>query len=168
MRRAAARLDLEPREPLVADADLQVGRLGDDRRVRAPLVDQRVGAEARVLLVHDRGDDETAGAKAALRALTRAASIIAATPPFMSCEPRPYSRPSRSTGSNGAAIPSTPTVSMWPQSISERSGRAALEHADDVRPPGRRLLHLHVETEPAQVAGDECRDARLPRAPGHE
>ncbi len=53
---------------------------------------------------------------------SRAASIIAATPPFMSCEPRPYSRPSRSTGSNGAGMPSTPTVSMCPHSISVRPG----------------------------------------------
>ena len=53
-------------------------------------------------------------------ATMRAASIIAATPPFMSWAPRPYRRPSRWTGSNGAVIPSTPTVSVWPQNIRDR------------------------------------------------
>ena len=57
-------------------------------------------------------------------AITRAASIIAATPLFMSWEPRPKMRPSRSTGSNGAFMPATPTVSMWPQNISDRPALA--------------------------------------------
>ena len=53
VRGAPARLDLEPREALVADRDLQVGRLGDHGGVGAPAADQRVGADAGVLLVHD-------------------------------------------------------------------------------------------------------------------
>ena len=53
----------------------------------------------------------------------RAAARIAATPPFMSWAPRPKSLPSRTTGSKGAAMPSTPTVSLCPQSISAGPGR---------------------------------------------
>ena len=83
------RLDLEPRESLVADRDLQVGGLGHDGAVGAPAGHERVGAEAGVLLVDDRRDDQAARGAARPRATTRAASIIAATPPFMSCEPRP-------------------------------------------------------------------------------
>ena len=61
-----------------------------------------------------------------------AADIIAATPPFMSCAPRPYSRPSRSTGVNGSVIPTTPTVSVWPQNISVRPLVRPSSDADDV------------------------------------
>ena len=54
----------------------------------------------------------------------RAAPRIAATPPFMSCAPRPKSLPSRRTGSKGAAMPSTPTVSLCPQSMRAGPPRA--------------------------------------------
>ncbi len=97
VRGAAARDDLEPREALVADREPQVGRLGDDRRIRAPVAHERLGAEALVLLVHDGGDNEPARASSRARACA-AAAIIAATPPFMSCAPRPYSRPSCTRG----------------------------------------------------------------------
>ena len=53
--------DVDPRESLVADGDREVGRLGHDRRVGAPRLDERVGADARMLLVDDAGDDEPAG-----------------------------------------------------------------------------------------------------------
>ena len=49
-----------------------------------------------------------------------AAIMHAATPAFMSYPPRAYRRPSRTTGSKGRSMPSTPTVSRWPFSISVR------------------------------------------------
>ena len=82
--------------------------------------------------------------------------------PSCPATPRPYSRPSRTTGANGALMPSTPTVSMWPQNISDGPG-APLEHADDVRPSRRDLLQVHLETERAQMIGDRSRDAPLRR-----
>ena len=51
--RASSRFNLEPGKTLVPDRDAQIGRLGDHRRVGAPAADQRVGADAGVLLVHD-------------------------------------------------------------------------------------------------------------------
>ncbi len=49
---------------------------------------------------------------------TSVAISIAATPPFMSQAPRPYSRPSRSAGVKGSLVQpsrgSTVTTSMWP------------------------------------------------------
>ena len=53
------------------------------------LCHERVGADARVLFVHDGGDDEATVREPPLARACAAASIIAATPPFMSCEPRP-------------------------------------------------------------------------------
>ena len=58
-------LDLDPLEALVRDGNRQVGRLGDHGAVGAPARDERVGADARVLFVHDAGDDELAGVEAA-------------------------------------------------------------------------------------------------------
>ena len=89
VRGTAARLDLEPGESLVGHADLQIGRFGHDGKVGLPPADQRVGADTRVLLVDDGGDDQTAAREKPRSAATRAASIIAATPAFMSCAPRP-------------------------------------------------------------------------------
>src|SRR5262245_10626330 len=64
VRRAAAGFDFDPREALVADADLEIGRLGHDRRVGGPGRYQRIGPEARVLLVDDGRDNEAAAWKA--------------------------------------------------------------------------------------------------------
>src|SRR6266851_1315771 len=50
----------------------------------------------------------------------RAATMIAASDAFMSYAPRPYTRPSRTTGENASAIPPAPTVSMCAFSISDR------------------------------------------------
>ncbi len=52
-----------------------------------------------------------------------AATTIAATPPFMSAAPRAESRSPSTRGSNGAAIPATPTVSRWPLSTTVRPVR---------------------------------------------
>src|SRR5947208_2916975 len=46
------------------------------------------------------------------RAASRAVTMIAARLAFMSYAPRPYTRPSRTTGENAAAIPPAPTASM--------------------------------------------------------
>jgi len=53
-------LELEGDEAAVCDRDLQLGRLGDDRRVRGPARDDRGRADAACLLVADGGDDDVA------------------------------------------------------------------------------------------------------------
>src|SRR5579862_6294444 len=49
-----------------------------------------------------------------------AATIAAASAPFMSYAPRPYKRPSSTRGSSGPSMPPNPTVSKCPLSRSER------------------------------------------------
>src|SRR5688500_16074482 len=61
VRGAAARLNLEPGESLVADADLQIRWFGHDGRIRRPLLDEGIGADARILLVDHGGDDHAPG-----------------------------------------------------------------------------------------------------------
>jgi len=48
VRGVPASLDVEPREALVADTDLQIRRLGHNGGVRRPAGDERVGPDARV------------------------------------------------------------------------------------------------------------------------
>ena len=85
----------------------------------------------------------------------------------MSCEPRPYSRPSRSTrierrahalDADGVDVPAE----------HQRAARArALEHADDIRPSRRDFLHCDVEAEPrACAAAIASRNRPSPAAPG--
>ncbi len=62
---AARRHDLTPREALVADGHVEIGRLGDDAGIGTPARHERIGADARVLLVDDAGDDDLSGGQAA-------------------------------------------------------------------------------------------------------
>ena len=125
MGRDARGLHLDPLEPPVTDADRRgPSASGDDGRVRLPVPGRGVRADACVLLVRDDGATITRPTRPPGEdASRRAAPRIEATPPFMSCAPRPKSLPSRTTGSKGAAIPSTPTVSLCPQSIREGPAR---------------------------------------------
>lgn len=54
-------LDLGPHEALVGDDNLQLGRLGDDRRIGADRAQHLLNAEARVLLVGHGGHDHVPG-----------------------------------------------------------------------------------------------------------
>ena len=64
MRRTSARLERDPLKAFVRDRHVETGRLGHDGRVGAPLRDQRLGADARVLFVDDRRDDDAAAIEA--------------------------------------------------------------------------------------------------------
>ena len=153
--------------PLWPTRDRQVGRLGDDRGVGAPLLHQRVGADARVLFVDDRGDDRAGRAASRRSRDARAAAIIAATPPFMSCAPRPYSRPSRSTGMNGSVMPATPTVSVWPQNISVRPWLAPSSTPTTLGRPG--ATSSTCTSRPARASRRRRRRrSLLARRAGHE
>ena len=79
---ATRHLDLAQDEPLVRDDELQLGGLGDDRRVRPDPSQHLLGVEAGVLLVGDRGDHHVAG-EVEVRG-SRAAMSAAATLAFMS------------------------------------------------------------------------------------
>ena len=68
--RASGDLDLAPDEALVRHHQLQLGRLGHDRGVRADPAQHLLHAEARVLLVGDGGHDDVPGEPGA-RSLAR-------------------------------------------------------------------------------------------------
>ena len=167
MRRAPARLDLGPRESFVPDTDLQVRRLGHDRGVGAPFRDEHVGPDARVLLVDDRRDDQAALAEAAIAREPRGidhrghAALHVLRPAAV--EPAApldgIERRGHAVDADGVDVPAQ----------HQRAPRlAAIEHADHVGPPRRRLLHLDVEPEPAHVTGDRLRDLRFAGGAGHE
>ena len=89
VRRASLRLHLHPLEAFVRDGDPQLGRLGHDAGVGAPRV---TSASAPMLACSSSTTHAMTMRPAASppdSAITRAAPIIAATPPFMSCDPRP-------------------------------------------------------------------------------
>src|SRR5579862_527998 len=104
----AARLDLERDEPAVRDRQLQLRRLHHDRRVRVDALEHGLRSDGAELLVGDEGENDVA------------ATIAAASAPFMSYAPRPYKRPSSTRGSSGPSMPPNPTVSKCPLSRSER------------------------------------------------
>ena len=66
---ASRHLDLGPHEALMRDDHFELGRLGDDRGVGTDRAQRLLHADARVLLVGDRGDDDVAG-ETELRGLT--------------------------------------------------------------------------------------------------
>jgi hypothetical protein len=61
MRGAPARLDAHPLEPLVRHRHVETGGLGNHRGVGTVRGHEGVGAETRVLLVHDGRHDDAAG-----------------------------------------------------------------------------------------------------------
>jgi len=79
--------DVHPDEPTMGGADSQSSGLSDNCRVRRIRRRAVHACQAFVLLVDDSGDENLpAGIRVAPFA---AAAHIAATPPFMSAEPRP-------------------------------------------------------------------------------
>ena len=82
------------------------------------------------------------------------------------CRARGGGRPA-STGSKGAVIPSTPTVSMWPQSISVRPGASRLATTPTTfgRPGATSVTSTSM---PAAVSADAIRSATpaSPAPPG--
>ena len=86
---AARALDghVEPDEALVGEGELEMAGLGDDRGVGFEVARHLLRAEAGIFLVGDAGDEDVA--REAHVARRAAATIMAATPPFMSKEPRP-------------------------------------------------------------------------------
>ena len=152
--------------PLCPTASWQIGRLGDDGHVGAPLAHERFGAEAHVLLVDDGGHDEPAARPRSAPGRRRRQSSPPRRPSCPARRARRAGRP-RSRGSNGSAMPSTPTVSMWPQNIIDGPGVGAVEHADRrsagrARPPASRRRG----PPPASLAGTTSATAASPGAPG--
>ena len=161
------RLDLDPGEALVADRDLQIGRLGDDgarRRASASPARRR-----RCSRTPRRRPPRRSRRPARKPPLARdRAPRRSSRRRRPSCPARRgrTSRPSRSTGSNGAAMPSTPTVSMCPQNISERPGRRPSSTPMTFGRPGATSCISTSSPMRAQVRGDGlARSAPRPPRP---
>ena len=94
--------------PGVGDDDVERRRLRDDRQVaRRAGPDRGERPLAAVLLGRHERDEQLALRAPRARPLRRSARTaprIAATPPFMSQAPRPYSRPSRISPPHGSAV----------------------------------------------------------------
>ena len=72
-------------------------------------------------------------------------------------------------GSNGAVMPATPTVSMWPQNISDRPGARPSSVADDVGAAGRDVLRLDASGRCRRIAAvSVARDGRFAGRAGHQ
>ena len=164
--RAARHAHFAPHEPLVRDRDLQLGWLGDDRRVGVHRAQHLLDAEARVLLVGDGGDDEVAGEAQARR----------------------LARGEQGGRDAGLHVVGATTV----EAVAVDARRVRIGHALDVdgvdvpaeqeRAPAARApcAHQHARTagglleqigfQPGLVGpcGDEAGDLRLPRAAGDE
>ena len=91
-----------------------------------------------------------------------AARSIAAKPDFMSAAPRPYMRPSRTTGSN-ASGPHGPTTSRCPSSIEAGAVARAGEPADDVGPAGQHVPHVDLHAEALEAPGEPGGERPLAR-----
>ena len=91
-----------------------------------------------------------------------AARSIAAKPDFMSAAPRPYMRPSRTTGSN-ASGPHGPTTSRCPRSMRLGPPPDAGEPADDVGPAGEHVPQRRPRCRDLRGAGRGTR--RTPPRP---
>ena len=97
------------------------------------------------------------------RTASAPATMIAASPAFMSYEPRPCIRPFSTAGSNGRSMPPTPTVSMCAFRSSVLPPPEPRAIPTVLKRPGRDLLDLHLEPGVLQPPGDEARDLPLPR-----
>ena len=168
VRGAPARLDVDPGEALVTDADLQVGGFGDDRARRPS--SSRTSASAPMLAYSSSTTAATIsrpsfeatlgrrprrvnhGGHAALHVL-RTAAVEAVR---------------RISGVNGASMPSTPTVSMCPQNISDRPGARPSSTPMTFGRPGATSCSCTSSPMRRMCAGDRRRDPRFARGARHE
>ena len=144
----------------VGDDDVEVRRLGDDRQVAGRAGPDRGERPLPAVLLgrHERDEQlaRRAGRGRPPRRAPGRAARIAATPPFMSQAPRPYSAPSRISPPHGSTVQvaGSPggTTSRWPDRMTRRPpGRP--EPPDDDRQ--RRPRHLLAR--PVRVGADRRR-----------
>ena len=159
---------LDPREPLVGDGDRQAGRLGHHRRVRVPRTHQRLGPEAGAFFVDHRRHDQAAGRQAAgRRELPRrvdhrgqaALGVLRAPSVQPSVPLHRIERPGHPLDADRIQVPAEHEGAAGPP---------ALEHTDDVRPPGGDLLPRDVEPGRAHRGRHGVRDRPLATRSRHQ
>jgi len=166
MRRPPTRDDIEPGKPFMPDGQLQVRRLGHDRRVRPPFANQRLGAKTLVLFIDDGGDDQPAAGPclsqdarggdhrghATLHVLRTAAEEPAVFDPGNERVDHPFH-------ANRIEMPA------------EHHGRArsgGLEEPDDIGTTGSGLLQPNIESGGEQRGAAHLGDLRFARRARHE
>ena len=131
--------------------------------VRAVPRRERLGAGALPLLVDHAGEQQVAAQAARRRrAAPRRRGASPRSRDFMSAAPRPYMRPSRTTGSN-ASGPHGPTTSRWPRSMRLGPSAGAGQPADDVGPAGEHVPQVDLHAEALQAPGEVGGERRLAR-----
>ena len=156
----------DPLKALVRDRDVETGRLGDDgasARHGRPAPRRRCWRALR----RRRRDDQPAGARPPPSAITRARQSSRRRRP--SCPARRGRRAGRreSPGRTGRAMPATPTVSVWPQNISERPGARPSSTPTTFGRPGRDLGSRRRDRS-RELAAIRRATSASPRAPGDE
>ncbi len=159
--------DVDPGESLVGHCHGHVGRLGHDRRVGAPALDERFRAQAGVLLVGHRRDNQSPGGQStsgqnpggadhrrdsALHVLS-----TAAVQPALA-----FDRIERRRHAGHADRVQVTAEHQRPP------GRPSVEHAHDIGPAGGGVGHLDLQAGGTQGLGDGARHLALTGRPGHE
>ncbi len=164
MRGAAARRDLEGDEALVRDADPLLGGLADDRGVGAQRARDRLGADRRDLLVGDGSQDDVAAqavdpGHGEHRRREAALHVVGAAPVQAPALDQRLGRAPRAAEADRVGM-----------SVQEqgRAAAAATRDRDHVRPPGRGVRELDLETRGAAPLGNEARQLALTRTSGDE
>ena len=167
-----------PRISLVRQADLQLGRLGDDGAVHLAPVDHAGGAQTRVLLIGDSGQHEIArefdaavdqGLHGADTGGQRSLHVVgsASEHPTVadgSGEGVGHSRyPHRiDVGVEHEGSPPPPSPSPPSPSPSPPTPTTALQRCEDADTARLRLDHLHSEAERSQDVADQACDLAFP------
>ena len=153
--------------PLCPTAIARIGRLGDDGAVGGPALDERVGADARMLFVDDGGDHEAAGRESLLRDRAgrgnhrgdAALHVLRAAAVQPAIALRRRERIAHAGDADGIGVAAE----------HERASlRPSLEDADDIGPAGCHGLDRHVEPEAAHRGGDRGGDLLFARRARHE
>jgi hypothetical protein len=167
MRRASTRLDVDPCKTLVSHRDLKVGRFRHDGSIRGPSGDQRIRADAGVLLVNYGRDHETSTLETALchhasridHCRNAALHVLRATA---------VEAPLAHIG-NERCLHAVDADSIDVPAEHQRLTRLpAFEHSDHIRSPGCDGLHLDIEAGRTHAVGEDRRDLSLSLRARHE
>jgi hypothetical protein len=159
-------LHRDPLKAFVRDGNVEPGRLGHDRGVGTPACDERVGAKARVLFIHDGGDDETAALEATGQ-LACGADHRGDAPLHVLCAAAVQT----AVADLGVEGPDHPGNSDRVRVSAEHQRSAwcsAVEHANHIRTAGRDLSNLDTQADGLELAGDPAGDVRFTARSRHE
>ena len=159
--------NVDPGKALVTERNLQVGGFGYDRRVGRPLPHKRVRADACVLLVHHRRDDEPALFEATLRRGPRRVDHRGQSTLHI-LRPAAVETIVTDVGREGRVHAVDADGIHMPAEHEGPARRSSIEHADDIRPPGGNFLEAHTQADALHVPGDRRRNPRFACTARHE